>query len=553
MAPPEQKAPLVPSEALPRAFGRYVLFDEIGRGGMANIFLARLRLSLESERLMVVKRILRELSDDPAFAHMLIAEAKLAAQLTHANVVHVLELGREQGQLFIAMEYVEGFDLNEMLRRLTAAKVPLPAEFALFIVREILAGLDYAHRARNDRGEPLAVVHRDVSPSNVLISFEGEVKLCDFGIARALRAGDGPDASAIQRSRLAGKAAYMAPEHARGEAVDRRADIFAAGVLMWELCAGRRLYRGTETEMLALAKRADVPPLPPRGLPMQPTLQAILDNALAKRPADRWPTAAEFLRGLDNYVLETRLGASQLRFGQFLTEHFSKDIVAVRRAREIAARHVDLAAMPGVNEFDEEPTTLEAPSPMSALPSAVSDVSGIPTITRPAHAPSPQRDTRVAKRSAAEVAALKNGALDVDIDDLMGAVAAADGHQSLAVSPEEMSTTADAPAAIVARRSTGSGRALSAKAPPDDRASASAGEGDVLPDVVGGEVAVPMRSPAEALPAADPLLGLVELPPLTAPAPVLVRHVPLSIALAALFAIGLTVGVGVAAILLAVT
>ncbi|MEM9073933.1 MAG: serine/threonine-protein kinase, partial [Myxococcota bacterium] len=169
----------VPSTAgLPRAFGRYVLFDHIGRGGMADIYLARLRNSLGGARNVVVKQILESLSDDPGFSEMLTAEAKLAAQLNHANVVQVFDLGRENGRLFLAMDYVEGFDLRQMLGRLTRAKIGLPAEFAILILRDVLRALDYAHRARGSEGERLGIVHRDVSPSNVLISFEGEVKLC---------------------------------------------------------------------------------------------------------------------------------------------------------------------------------------------------------------------------------------------------------------------------------------------------------------------------------------------------------------------------------------
>lgn len=329
---------------LPCSFGRYVLFDHIGRGGMADIFLARLRTQLGVARNVVVKQILPALSDDPGFAAMLIEEAKLAAQLNHANVVQVFDLGREEARLFIAMEYVEGFDLRQMLGELTRARVPLPAEYALLVVREALRGLDYAHRARGTDGQPLGIVHRDVSPSNVLISFEGEVKLCDFGIARALgREGSqgGPCESRVRRSRVAGKSAYMAPEQARGDALDARADVFAAGILLWELCAGRRLYKGTDDEMLAQACAAEVPPLPDRGLPDTERLCAIVARALAPRPGDRFATAGEFLRDLEDYAIEQRLMASPLRFGAFLAEHFAEAIVRLRREREKAADALD--------------------------------------------------------------------------------------------------------------------------------------------------------------------------------------------------------------------
>ncbi|MDD9941585.1 MAG: serine/threonine-protein kinase [Myxococcales bacterium] len=346
------------SVGLPRAFGRYLLFDRIAQGGMAEIFLARATGELGDARRVVIKQILPELSQDSTFSELLIREAKLAAQLNHQNIVQVVDLGREDGRLFIAMAYVEGYDLNQLLRELSKRQLPLPAEFALLVVREVLTALDYAHRASGEHG-PLGIVHRDVSPSNVLVSFEGEVSLCDFGIARAY-ASDASDGRAegdvavagtgtgrVQRTRVVGKSAYMAPEHARGDEVDLRSDVFSVGILLWELCAGRRMYRGTEEEMLASARDAKVPPLPDRGLPALPTLQALLARALDPDPARRYQSAGSMLADLDDYALEAGLQASQLRFGRFLTEHFAHQIVALRREREGAARAAQAAsAMP---------------------------------------------------------------------------------------------------------------------------------------------------------------------------------------------------------------
>jgi len=342
---------------LPRAFGNYLLFDRIGAGGMAEIFLGRASNEFGGARRLVVKEILPQFSDDPGFARMLIREAKLAAQLTHRNVVQVIDLGRESGRLFICMEYVEGYDLNQLLRRLSKQRLPLPAEFALLIIRETLAALDYAHRAHDENGAPFAIVHRDVSPSNVLISFDGEVKLCDFGIARALSSepdeGGEEESARMQRSRLAGKSAYMAPEHARGEEIDSRADIFAAGILLWELCAGRRLYKGTEPEMLAMAREARIPPLPDRGLPNPEQLQTIFDRALARDPGSRFQSAAEMLEALDDYIFASRLMGSELRFGAFLTEHFADEMIDLRRTREQAAQKALDTTGVTVTEVDE--------------------------------------------------------------------------------------------------------------------------------------------------------------------------------------------------------
>jgi serine/threonine protein kinase len=327
---------------------------------MADIYLARADTALGGSRLCVVKQILNEFGRDAQFERALVDEAKLAARLTHANVVQVFDLGRESDRLFIGMEYVEGFDLNQLLRALSRAKVALPAEFALFVVREALRGLDYAHRIKDNDGRPLGLVHRDVSPSNVLISFEGEIKVCDFGIARALSAHEEQSSPALPVQRVIGKSAYMAPEHARGEPIDARADVFAAGILLWELCAGRRLYKGTEEEMLTQAQQAKVQPLPDRGLPDQARLQAVLDKALARYRDDRFQSAQEFLRALEDYAIGAKLMASQLRFGAFLTDHFAKEIVELRRERErsAAALPSEIPPPPAIEDDEESPTTV---------------------------------------------------------------------------------------------------------------------------------------------------------------------------------------------------
>lgn len=352
---------------LPRVFGRYVLFDRIGRGGMADIFLARADTAFGGSRLVVLKQILPQFGRDNSFERLLISEAKLAAQLSHANIAQVFDLGRESDRLYIAMEYVEGFDLNQLLRALSEAKLGLPSEFALLIVREVLRGLDYAHRAKDKSGRALGLVHRDVSPSNVLISFEGEVKLCDFGIAKALNARDEKLSAAQSKApRVVGKSAYMAPEHAMGDVIDARADIFSAGILLWELCAGKRLYRGSEEQMLALARQADIPKLPDRGFPDSERLQAVLDRALARRVDERFSSAQEFLGALEDYAVGSRQMVSQLRFGSFLTQHFGDRILELRRERERAARSVPSNLPPPMASgvpASEPPATVVAESP----------------------------------------------------------------------------------------------------------------------------------------------------------------------------------------------
>lgn len=302
---------------------------------MADIYLARVETDLGGSRRVIVKEVLPKHADNASFSAMLVDEAKLAARLSHANVVAVEDLGREAGTLFIAMEYVEGFDLRELCRRCSRAGVPLPIEFSLLMVMETLRGLDYAHR----RG----LVHRDVSPSNVLISFEGEVKICDFGIARAHAAGDLDDEA------VRGKAGYMSPEHARGEDVDARADVFAVGVILWELLAGRRFYRAQAGERLIdVARRAQGQPLPSRGLPKEKELYGVVARALEVDREVRYQSAAVMLRDLEAYAARARLLASPLRFGEWLMERFGGEIVELRRARERAAWGLTSDALPRV-------------------------------------------------------------------------------------------------------------------------------------------------------------------------------------------------------------
>jgi serine/threonine protein kinase len=387
---------------LPRLFGRYALFDFIGKGGMAEIYLARHRTELGPARRCVVKQIRPDLARDPAFSDMLVHEAKLAARLSHANVVQVLDLGREGERLFIAMEYVEGFDLNDLLRRCSRAKVPLPFEFAVHVVCEALKGLDYAHRRTDDEGRPLGIVHRDVSPSNLLVSFEGEVKVCDFGIARAnelLDAGPAGPAAHELGEALKGKAGYMSPEHARGEVIDARADVFAAGIVLWELAAGRRMYKTAEGGfgLLDLARRANIPDLPRNGLPGEDALREVIAKALTPGREERYASAAAMRRDLDAYAASARLMTSPLGLGEWLKKTFGEEILARRRERERATEALEKGA----------PLVLEAiaPPPQSSSPRDGAFATTPRVDSGPAVAPGALRALSVAPPTSAELAA----------------------------------------------------------------------------------------------------------------------------------------------------
>jgi serine/threonine-protein kinase len=360
---------------LPRTLGRYTLFDKIGQGGMADIYLAREQTDLGATRLAVVKLILPRLAESPEFTELLITEAKLAARLDHANVVQVHDLGKVDGVLYIAMQYVEGFDLIELLRRCSRTKTALPVQYSLLIVIEALRGLDYAHRRTREDGSPLGLVHRDVSPSNILISLDGEVKLCDFGIAHA------NDAAPHPEDVIKGKAGYMSPEQARGDSIDARADVFAVGIVLWELLAGRRLYRVPPEggpSLLDQAKAARIPELASRGLPHEQMLFGIVAKALAANRDQRYQSAQALLRDLEEYVAESKLIASPIRFGEWLINRFGEELVQARRAHERAAQALEAgltaqsgeteAAPSGRWEGQPDSTSGEEPPPSYQVP-----------------------------------------------------------------------------------------------------------------------------------------------------------------------------------------
>ncbi len=352
-------------EDLPRRFGRYVLFDKIGEGGMARIYLGRAEIG--GDKLLVVKQMLPLFSNTTRFSKLLIDEAKLAAELTNSNIVQVFDLGREDNVLYIAMEYVEGFDLRQLLQQCSKRQIALPLEFSLFIITEILKALDYAHRKKSEAGEPLGIVHRDVSPSNVLLSFHGEVKLCDFGIARAMAVNEEVPDEAIE-----GKAGYMSPEAARGEALDARADVFSLGIVLWELVAGRKLYRGAtgQPPSLAQASLAEIPQLPDRSLPQQAVLYRIISRALSVDIKARYGSCRDMRRELDEYIQTAGFTVSQLKFGEWITQNFGTEIIELRREREQSARVWSSVHPRALDEASQPKLSEPAPAPKPAAPPA---------------------------------------------------------------------------------------------------------------------------------------------------------------------------------------
>jgi hypothetical protein len=276
--------------------GDYELLERIGEGGMAEVWKARAKGAAGFEKTVVIKRVLPSLMAKPGFADLLVREAKISSRLSHPNIAQVFELGEDAGAHYIAMEYVHGKDLGQAMTFRAGEGLALPVR--IWVMSEVAKALEHAHSRRGDDGRPLQIVHRDISPQNVLLGYEGEVKVADFGIARADEAGlgRGEDPKVLR-----GKYAYMSPEQARGEPLDRRSDLFATGVVLYELLTGTRLFRGkTSQETLSLVRRAHVPPLGPAGV--HADFHPMILKCLALDRDDRYASANELYRDLAGWL-----------------------------------------------------------------------------------------------------------------------------------------------------------------------------------------------------------------------------------------------------------
>jgi TonB family protein len=318
-----QKVPVTPSFLQPQSneFGQYTLLERIAIGGMAEVWKARMKGVEGFQKTVAIKKILPHLTDSSDFVTMFIDEAKLAAQLNHNNIIHIYDLGKINDDYFIAMEYVDGKDLRAILNQARAESKPLPMGLALFVGSRLASALDHAHRQKDFEGRSLGLVHRDVSPQNVLISYEGDIKLCDFGIVKAVT-----KASKTQMGALKGKLQYMSPEQAWGRPVDARSDLFSLGSLLFEMLTGRRLFSG-ESEMSVLDAvregRIQAPrDLDPR-LPLE--INALVLKALSRDPDDRFQNASEMQREIDSILGSLKPTPTQSELGGYLQRLFESE------------------------------------------------------------------------------------------------------------------------------------------------------------------------------------------------------------------------------------
>lgn len=312
----------------PRLFGKYILIDKIAIGGMAEIFKAKTFGVEGFEKTVVIKQILPQFSQDEEFITMLIDEAKIAGQLSHSNVAQVHALDRIDDTYYIAMEFIDGKDLRTIIKMGRKMGLPLSRELAVFIGMEVAQVLDYAHRKRDARGAELNIIHRDISPQNILISYEGEVKLTDFGIAKAaIRA------RMSQSGVLKGKYAYMSPEQARGKAIDRRSDIFSLGIVIYEMLTGERLFLGdSDIGTLEKVKAARVEPPSQINKDIPEELEAAVLKALAKKPSDRYPDASSLRKDLARSLHPSWVSSTDL--SRYLTDIFQEIIKKEKQRME---------------------------------------------------------------------------------------------------------------------------------------------------------------------------------------------------------------------------
>jgi serine/threonine-protein kinase len=281
-----------------RQFGPYRLVRQIAVGGMAEIHLAKTKGIAGFEKYVALKMIHPNLAEDDQFIQMLVDEAKIAVQLNHGNIAQTFDLGRVGDTYYITMEFVDGADLYKILRRASEQDQELPLDVCAFVAKEMASALDHAHRKKDHSGRSLRIVHRDVSPQNVLISYSGEVKLVDFGIAQATMKARQTAVGVIK-----GKYYYMSPEQARGDRIDHRSDIFSAGIVLYEMITGQMLYLEEDLQrLLDMVRKADIRPPSTlrRGVP--PQLERIVMHALARSASDRYPSAAEFAIDLERFL-----------------------------------------------------------------------------------------------------------------------------------------------------------------------------------------------------------------------------------------------------------
>jgi len=371
--------------------GRYELLLPVAAGGMAMVWAARLKGSRGFQKIVAVKTMLPKLSEDPQFERMFLDEASLASRIHHPNVVEVLDLGEANGVLFIAMEWLDGVPLNQVMKAAKGAS-GIPAPVAIHILTHAAEGLHAAHELKDDDNAYIGLVHRDVSPQNILVGHDGLTKMVDFGLAKATALGDG----ATRAGQLKGKISYMAPEQIRGDPLDRRADVFALGVVLYAVTTGKHPFRReSEGATLFAISAPDPAPAPSRFMTYPPELEAVLMKAVSKDPDKRYGSSLEFARALEGTLPESERAHGGERVAEFIKGLLGHQHDQQKAALAEALRRADRASM--------QPTASALEGLTGSGSSSISSLSAV-GISRPSQdglsgppfdAPSPLRRARL--------------------------------------------------------------------------------------------------------------------------------------------------------------
>ncbi len=355
----------------PVVFGKYLLLERISVGGMAEVFVAK-SFGVEGfERLVAIKRILPAMAQDQDFIGMFLDEARIGTELNHANIVHVHELGRHGNSYFLAMEYISGRNLRALLEWHEHRGQRIPVAQAVFIASKVCEALDYAHRKKDARGVNLEIVHRDVSPQNILLSYEGDVKIIDFGIAKAANRHQRTEAGILK-----GKFGYMSPEQVEGAPIDRRSDVFAVGCVLYEMLTGERLFAGTSD--FSTLDRIRTAAMPSRHGPFSrvpPELQKVLLKALARDPEQRYPWASDLQEALSQFVFNKGALYTAKHLSSSIQEMFIEEL----EKEESRLRRFSRIDRPA--EMDEQQDDLDAlerwEMPLPPVPGRVPDLATV--------------------------------------------------------------------------------------------------------------------------------------------------------------------------------
>lgn len=329
----------------PRPFGHYYILEKIAQGGMAEIFKGLTYDFSGLKKFVVIKRILPHISANQDFVRMLINEAKIAVTLNHGNIAQTFDLGKVAEDYFIVMEFVEGPTLSHIYKRSTKLEKQVPISIATYITSEICNGLDYMHRRTDENGNPLQIIHRDISPQNIIISSSGNVKIVDFGVAKAAF-----KLSEKEKGILKGKFAYMSPEQTRGDHLNFRSDIFSTGVVLWELLTGRRLFkRKSNAETLKAVKALTIYPPSAYRKEVSPDLDEIVLCALERNPENRFQSAADISLKLTKFLLKHDQDFKPVQVNDYLKEIFPEESISdsLDQEKTLAEEASSLAANGG--------------------------------------------------------------------------------------------------------------------------------------------------------------------------------------------------------------